>query len=61
MCVKKVTKYHKWKKYDEENSRDVHEQLLIGVTLQLGLVVQSLGPGLLDNGSTALFGRLWLE
>lgn len=39
----------------------MHEELLVRITLKLRLVVQSLGPGLLDNGGAALSSRLWAE
>lgn len=41
-----------------EYSRNVHEELLISIALKLGLVVQSLGPGLLDNCGSGLGKRL---
>jgi hypothetical protein len=46
---------------DFGNLRDVHEQLLIGITLQLGLVVQSLSPSLLNNSSSTILGCLCLN
>lgn len=43
----------------EGNERNVHEQLLIGVTIELGLVVQSFGPGFLHNGSAGFRSRFY--
>jgi hypothetical protein len=36
----------------------MHEKLLVAVALELRLVIQSLSPGLLDNGGAALSSRL---
>lgn len=41
------------------DKRNVHEQLLVGVTFELGLVIQSFGPSFLGNRSAGFRGRLW--
>lgn len=41
-----------------EDARDVHEQLLVGVAGQLGVLAQPLGPRLADNGAAAVADRL---
>lgn len=39
----------------------MHEELFVAIALKLRLVIQSLSPGLLDNGGAALSCRLWIE
>lgn len=38
----------------EGDTRDMHEKLLIGIALQFRLIIQSLRPSFLDNGSSGL-------